>query len=259
MTLFILVNIYCSMSFYMPFSLLDIIALSIFFLSWSGYTWFSRKKAKTTNCLARCLHQHRIHWMYETITREVRVSEAALLANLERNIAFFASSTLIILAGVLTLFSQTDTLESVILSMPFADYSNHLAIQLKLSLLAFIFVLSFFQFTWSMRQYGFVNVMIGASPIDKSGLNENLKAYAREMATVQDQAAHSYNYGLRSYYFALAAMCWFIHPILFILMSLWVVYTLYNREFNSKAVKAITAGHGYLQQEIDKKNIRNAQ
>lgn len=233
----------------MPFSLIDIIALATFFLSWSGYTWFARIKAKTTDCIARSLHQHRVHWMYETITREVRVGEAALLSNLERNIAFFASSTLLILAGILTLFAQIETLENVIFSIPYADHVSHTLIQVKLSLLAFIFVLSFFQFTWSMRQYGFVNVMIGAAPVSKSGLNDNLRAYAKQMATVQDQAAHSYNYGLRSYYFALAAMCWFFHPYLFISMSVWVVYTLYRREFNSKSVKAITAGQQYLRLE----------
>ena len=233
----------------MPFSLVDTLALVIFVLCWFGYTLFARKKAKNTNCIARCLNQHRIHWMYEVVTREIRVGEAALLANLERNISFFASSTLLILAGVLTLFAKVETLEGVISSIPYADFSNHLAIQLKLSLLAFIFVLSFFQFTWSMRQYGFLNVMIGAAPIDISGLNKNLQAYAKQMAVVQDQAAHSYNYGLRSYYFALAAMCWFFHPLLFIAMSMWVVYTLYVREFNSKAVKAITAGQEYLRIE----------
>lgn len=242
----------------MPFSIIDIIALLLFFVSWSGYTWFARKRAKTTNCIARGLHQHRVHWMYETITRDIRVGEAALLSNLERNIAFFASSTLLILAGILTLFAKIDTLESVISSLPFADYSNHLTIQLKLSLLAFIFVLSFFQFTWSMRQYGFVNVMIGAAPIDISGLNENLKSYAEQIAIVQDQASHAYNYGLRSYYFAVAAMCWFFHPVLFMIMSFWVVYTLYKREFSSKAVKAITVAQEYLQKERDLKNTSHA-
>lgn len=233
----------------MPLSLVDIFALFIFIVAWYGYTVFARKKAKTTDCIARSLHQHRIHWMYEVITREIRVSEAALLANLERNIAFFASSTLLILAGIFTLFAKVDTLEVVISSLPFSTDVLHLAIQLKLTLLAFIFVLSFFQFTWSMRQYGFLNVMIGAAPIDLSGTNDNLIAYAKQMAIVQDQAAHSYNYGLRSYYFALAAMCWFFHPILFALMSLWVVYTLYSREFNSKAVKAITTAQHLLHQE----------
>ncbi|TWX71788.1 DUF599 domain-containing protein [Colwellia demingiae] len=238
----------------MPFSLIDILALSVFIVTWYGYTVFARRKAKTTDCIARSLHQHRIHWMYEVISREVRVSEAALLANLERNIAFFASSTLLILAGIFTLFAKVGTLEIVISSLPFAAEVNHLAIQLKLSLLAFIFVLSFFQFTWSMRQYGFLNVMIGATPFDLSGKNENLTAYAKQMAIVQDQAAHSYNYGLRSYYFALAAMCWFFHPFLLIFMSLWVVYTLYTREFNSKAVKAITAAQSLLHQERQLKN-----
>ncbi len=238
----------------MPFSLIDILALSIFIVAWYGYTVFARRKAKTTDCIARSLHQHRIHWMYEVISREVRVSEAALLANLERNIAFFASSTLLILAGIFTLFAKVETLEIVISSLPFAAEVNHLAIQLKLSLLAFIFVLSFFQFTWSMRQYGFLNVMIGATPFDLSGANENLTAYAKQMAIVQDQAAHSYNYGLRSYYFALAAMCWFFHPFLLIFMSLWVVYTLFTREFNSKAVKAITAAQSLLHQERQLKN-----
>lgn len=233
----------------MSMTLLNIVAIASFFTCWIGYTEFARKKAKTTNCIARCLHQHRIHWMYEVITRDIKVGEAALLANLERNIAFFASSTLLVLAGVLTLFAQVEKLERVIHSIPFAAYPDHTLIQLKLGLLAFIFVMAFFQFTWSMRQYGFLNVMVGASPTDKSGQNENLLAYAKQMAIVQDQAAHSYNYGLRSYYFSMAAICWFFHPLLLMLASLLVVYTLYIREFRSKAVRAITAGQEILKTE----------
>jgi uncharacterized membrane protein len=236
----------------MPFSSLDFIALSVFVGCWLGYTYFARKKAKSTNCIARCLHQHRIHWMNELIKRDFRVGDTALLANLERNIAFFASTTLIILAGVLTLFAQVAKLETVIGSLPFAQFPEHFAIQLKLSLLVFIFILAFFQFTWSMRQYGFLNVMIGAAPVDLSGESDNLKKYAMQMAIVQDQAAHSYNYGLRSYYFSLAVLTWFIHPIFFMLASAFVVYTLFNREFNSKAVKAITVGQECLKNHDQK-------
>ena len=233
----------------MTLSILDLSSLLCFFTCWIGYTRFARNRAKTTNCLSRCLHQHRIHWMNEVITKELRVGEASLMANLERHIAFFASTTLLIIAGVLTLFAQVEMLEGVILTIPFSDVANHSVTHLKLSLIVFIFVLSFFQFTWSMRQYGFLNVMIGAAPIDKSGTNKNLSAYAKQMATVQDQASHSYNYGLRSYYFSIAAMCWFYHPALFIIASLLVVYTLYNREFNSKAVKAVTVAQECLNQE----------
>lgn len=234
-------------------NLLNIIALISFIACWVGYTEFARKKAKTTNCIARCLHQHRIHWMYEVLMRDIKVGDAALLANLERNIAFFASSTLLVLAGVLTLFAQVEKLEEVIASIPYAAYPNHTVIQLKLGLLAFIFVMAFFQFTWSMRQYGFLNVMIGAAPFDEKGEREALKEYAKQMAVVQDQAAHSYNYGLRSYYFSMAAICWFFHPLLFIVASMFVVYTLYIREFRSKAVRAITAGQDILNKERNAK------
>ena len=238
----------------MPFSWFDISAIAIFVICWAGYTIFARKKAKTTNCIARSLHQHRIHWMYELMTREMRVTEAALLANLERNIAFFASTSLLVIAGILTLFAQIEKLEEVIASLPFADASNHLAIQLKLALLTYIFVVAFFHFTWSMRQYGFLNVMIGAAPIDLAGKNPNLQKYAKQMAVVQDQAAHSYNYGLRSYYFSLAVLCWFFHPLLFAIASLIVVYTLYIREFKSKAVRAITEGQDLLWTEREQKS-----
>ncbi|NMH66445.1 DUF599 domain-containing protein [Shewanella salipaludis] len=232
----------------MTISLLDMLSFLCFICCWSGYTAFARRKAKTTACIARSLHQHRIHWMYQLMTREMRVGEAALLANLERNIAFFASTTLLVLAGVLTLFAQVEKLESVIASVPFSAL-NHPLVQVKLGLLAGIFVLAFFQFTWSMRQYGFLNVMIGAAPVDKSGTDENLRGYARQMAIVQDQAAHTYNYGLRSYYFSMAALCWFFHPLLFIGASLFIVYTLYRREFKSRAVIAITAGQAHLEAE----------
>jgi len=237
------------MVFMMQYSILDVISIITFFVCWYGYTLYAKRKAKTTNCLARSLHQHRIHWMYETITRDIRVGEAALLANLERNIAFFASTTLLVLAGVLTLFAQVEKLEMIIATIPYAEVPDHNLIQIKLSLLSLIFVMAFFQFTWSMRQYGFVNVMVGAAPIDIEGKNENLKRYAEQMAVVQDQAAHSYNYGLRSYYFSLAALCWFMHPLMFIVASIIVVYTLYQREFNSKSVNAITKGRTFLDAE----------
>ena len=229
--------------------MINLLAFSIFIFCWIGYTWFARRRAKNTDCLARSLHQHRIHWMREVITREIRVGDASLISNLERNFAFFASTTLLILAGVLTLFAQVGRLESVVSSIPYAELAETSMVQIKLGLLAFIFILSFFQFTWSLRQYGFLNVMIGAAPIDTSGLNENLRAYAKQMAIVQDQAAHACNYGLRSYYFSIAAMCWFYHPFLFIFASIFVVYTLYYREFKSKAVRAITAGHILIEKE----------
>ena len=226
----------------MIFSVLDLIALVTFISAWLGYTVFAHRRAKYSVCMARCLYQHRIKWMQELITRDIRVGDVALIANLERNIAFFASSSLLIIAGTLALFAKIENLEEIIASLPYADMANHYAIQLKLSLITFIFVIAFFNFTWSIRQYGFLNVMVGAAPLDVSGQDLAIQKYAKQMAIVQDQAGHSYNYGLRAYYFSLAAICWFVHPLLFIIATLLVIYMLFKREFMSKAVAAVNEG-----------------
>ncbi|TKB45762.1 DUF599 domain-containing protein [Thalassotalea mangrovi] len=229
---------------------LDFIALFIFIGSWVGYTQFARIKAKTTPCLSRCLHQHRILWMRHIFDHDIRVSDAAMIANLDRHVAFFASSTMLVLAGVLTLFTQVDNVSAMLSAIPYATDKSPILIQIKLSLLVLIFVLAFFQFTWSMRQYGFVNIMMGAAPFAEKTQNKNLIDYAKQMAVVQDQAGHAYNYGLRSYYFALAALCWFYHPVLFIISSLMVVYVLYYREFKSRALRAIKAGINNLEEDF---------
>ncbi|WOH38524.1 DUF599 domain-containing protein [Thalassotalea fonticola] len=223
----------------MSLTVFDFIALTLFFTCWIGYTQFARIKAKNTACLSRVLHQHRILWMRQILDNDVRVSHAALLSNLDRHVAFFASTTLLILAGVLTLFTQVDNVNEVLSSIPIATERNHVAIQIKLSLLGMIFVMAFFQFTWSMRQYGFLNILIGAAPVAEQTTNPALLDYAKQMGVVQDQAGHAYNYGLRSYYFSLAALSWFFHPLMFIVSSLAVVYVLFYREFKSKALRAI--------------------
>ena len=60
-----------------------------------------------------------------------------------------------------------------------------------------------------------------------------------QMAIVQDQAAHSYNYGLRSYYFAMSTLAWFVHPLLFAFSCSAVVVILYKREFKSNTLKVM--------------------
>ena len=74
---------------------------------------------------------------------------------------------------------------------------------------------SIFQFTLSLRQYGVGGVLIGVAP-DGRGLSEiDLMLYANRAAKVIDQAAHSFNYVLRSIYFSLATLAWFIDDRLF--------------------------------------------
>jgi uncharacterized membrane protein len=212
-----------------------------FGLCWVGYTYYAKKQAAKKPCLATELHKYRELWMQRVMLRDVRVGDAALIANLERNVSFLASTAILILAGLLTLFGVMDEITALVEHIPFALHSNYLSVQLKLLLLIIIFVYAFFTFTWSMRQYGFCSIVLGGAPLmDEQGVtNKERQDYAFYAARVIDLAGMSYNHGLRAYYFALSVLAWFINPYLFILASSFVVAVLYRREFKSRSLKAL--------------------
>ena len=54
-------------------------------------------------------------------------------------------------------------------------------------------------------------------------------------------SAEHANTGLRTYYFAIAGLLWFFHPILFMLATAWVLAILLRREFFSRSRRAIAA------------------
>ena len=53
-------------------------------------------------------------------------------------------------------------------------------------------------------------------------------------------AGDSFNNGLRAYYFALAALMWFVHAWLMVAATAAVVFILYWREFRSDTLSALT-------------------
>ena len=220
-------------------NIIDFIAVIWFFGLWVGYTLFAKNRAKSVSCLSFELRRKRNDWMQNMLLRDNKMADVGLISTLERNVTFFASSTLLILAGLLTAMASADKLSVMLTNLvPWASYSEG-AIQLKLLLLTFIFVFAFFQFTWSLRQYGFCGVLIGAAPDGRAMAAEEQQLYANRAAKVIDQAGHSFNYGLRAIYFSLSALAWFIDPILFMVASVLVMLVMKQREFHSKVLKAL--------------------
>jgi uncharacterized membrane protein len=171
------------------------VAFVVFVCVWVGYSYFAKYMAKRTHCLASVLDLHRVSWMERMMLRENRIGDAALLANLERNVNFMASTTVIIVAAVLT--ALTSASKWVMRESVGSDFNHY-----KLGLLLFIMVYAFFSFTWSLRQYGFGSVLVGAAPMpDQDQFNaRQRKEYAYSTGKILDQAGHAFNYGLRAFY-----------------------------------------------------------
>jgi len=219
----------------------NLLAMLWFAFCWVGYARYASHRARDTACLASVLHLYRKDWMRRLLLRDNRVADASVIGNLERNASFFASSTLIILAGILTLLGSAERTVSVLADLPFVASPTRGLSELKLLCLAVVFVYAFFTFSWCMRQYNFAAVLVGSAPMigERHVGEQERNAFAGRAARVVSMAAHQFNQGLRSYYFGLAMLAWFINPWIFMLVTAGVVGVLYQREFHSDVLKVM--------------------
>lgn len=220
---------------------MDFTSVIGFLVTWVGYTYMARKRAKKAWCLASSMQWYRVEWMLRMLKRDMRMTDASIIGNLERVIGFYASTSILILAGLVTVLTSSGNAIQALISLPFAESTTVEQFEIKILLLILIYIFAFFNFTWSLRQYSFANVLIGAAPLveDESVSQSARHRYAIKTAKVIDQAGHSYNYGLRSFYFSMAVMGWFIHPVVFVLGYLLVGFVLYLREFHSRTLRAL--------------------
>jgi uncharacterized membrane protein len=218
-----------------------VLAVLWFIICWAGYSRYAAWKGRSTACLASVLHLYREDWMRRMLLRENRIADANVVGNLERNAGFFASSTLLILAGILTVLGASDRAASLLADIPLVQPVSRGLSEIKLLCLAIIFVYAFFTFSWCMRQYNFTAVLIGSAPMlgERHVSEQERKAFATRAAQVISLAANQFNLGLRAYYFGMATLSWFIHPWLFMLVSLGVVWVLYRREFHSDVLEVM--------------------
>ncbi|MBU1284366.1 MAG: DUF599 family protein [Gammaproteobacteria bacterium] len=218
-------------SAYLP----HLIAVTWFVICWVGYTRYAQHKGRTTPCLASVLHLYREDWMRRMLLRDNRIADANVIGNLERNASFFASSTLIILAGILTVLGASDRAVSLLADLPFVQAVSREMSEAKLLCLGVVFVYAFFTFSWCMRQYNFAAVLVGSAPMvgERHVTEQERKAFAERTARVISMAANQFNYGLRAYYFGMATLAWFISPWFFMAVTTGVVLVLHRREFHS--------------------------
>ena len=221
---------------------IDWVAVFVFFGSWAGYAHFARRRAGTKHSVLAATNAVRRQWMLQTTYREVRVIDGVVIQNLSTSPSFFASTTILIIGGLLAVLG-TDKATELARDLPFAARTTTLIFDMKLILLLGVFVYVFFRFTWSMRQYTFGALLVAAAPEAQAFASEGLsrEAFADKAGRVVGLAAEAFNDGLRGYYFAFAAIGWFFSPIVFMLATVGVVYILYQREFRSEVLSVLTS------------------
>ncbi len=222
----------------------DYIALAWFFVCWVGYTAFADRPDRDAPNLVEALHRYRVRWMERMLERELRTSDVNILASLIRSNALFASTTIFILAGLMTILGGFGAAREAVSELSFAVQASPELWEMKGLVLLLIFVYAFFKFVWSMRQFNFALVLIGAAPMREDVNAPDRPGFAERTARLITRGVNTQNRGLRAYYFGLATLTWFIQPIAFMVACVWVVLVLYRREFRSITLRALIEPDG---------------
>jgi len=220
---------------------LDVLALVWFALSWVFYVWYTDSHVTEQHTLSHMTGKYIRDWMARMVERDNRMLDVNIVRNLSRSSQFFASTTMLILGALVALMGYTEKAAGVLAELPFAQQVSERVWEIKILLLVLIFVYAFFKFSWSIRQFGLCSIMVGATrkpPQDA----EEYAAHIDRLAVIIVFANGNFNNGLRAYYFGVAALSWFMHPVLFMMVTFSVVCVLYQREFRSRTLQTMIGG-----------------
>jgi len=219
----------------------DWIALVWFVAGWWGYAVFARHQARSGGSLLATTNRYRRHWMLQTTARENRVIDGVVVQNLSTSPSFFASTTILIIGGLLALLGATEEATRVVREIPFVARTSTIVFDLKLIALTAVFVFAFFRFTWSMRQYTFGALLIASAPDPQAFASgaASRDEFADRAGRVVGLAAETFNDGLRAYYMAFAVILWFFSPLAFAIGTAGIIYLLYQREFRSEVLDVL--------------------
>jgi uncharacterized membrane protein len=221
----------------------DWLALLLFFGGWLGYAHFARRRAGVKPSILGSTNRWRAEWMFQATQRDNRIVDAAVTQSLAASPSFFASTSILVIGGLLAALASSEQASELVRGLPFAARTSLLVFDLKLSLLTGVFVFAFFRFTWSMRQYSFGAILVGAAPAaTEFGDDDERHAFALRAGQVMGLAAETFNDGLRAYYLSFAVVCWFFSAWAFAAGTLLVVWVLYRREFHSDVLAVLNQG-----------------
>lgn len=225
---------------------LDLVAVLIFFACWSGYGLVvDGRKGLGRKGLVNRTHFYRKLWATEMVKRSNRVADTALIGNLVNSVSFYANTTIYIMAGLFAVLGTMDQLVDITADLPFNKNVSRSSLELKVLLVLTVFVVAYFKFTWSLRQFNLLSILVGAAP-DGHRNTLYVKNYVSRMAQINSLAGDEFNRGIRAYYFAIASTSWMVNPVLFIAVSLLIVFVLIRRDFYSQALTILAQG-----QELD--------
>ena len=220
----------------------DFVALALFLLLWTGYSWITeRAKLFDRVSLTRAMSSQRAVWIRNAMHRDLRMIDTQIMAGLQNGTAFFASTSILALGGCFALLGATEQVFAIFSDLPVVFQGSRAGFELKVGGLAGIFGYAFFKFGWSYRLFNYCTILLGAMPmsgdVHKDPAGADLAA--DKVIRMNILAAKHFNKGLRAIFLSIGYLGWFISPYVFIVLTVLVIVVLIRRQYFSEARDAL--------------------
>ena len=199
-------------------------------LCYVAYNVIVPQVEKLRPSLSVIMNMQRRRWVANASLRESPF-DAILSGNIMGSVSFLASTAVLLILAVFAVFGQMPSLMETLNSISLERTYTVVDVQLHLIVMLTMFVLAFFAFTLSLRQFNHFCIMLGAIDHSAPTSSEEIDAITRMNAL----GAKNFNSGIRAYYFSVATVAWFVSEWLPIAACVATILILAHREFFSSS------------------------
>lgn len=222
-----------------PLTLLDAAAITFFLASWFAHHFLSEWGGHSLNA---AMARRRRDWMRQMAGRDSRMPDSITNQGLQNGSAFFASTSLLAVGGALAALRASDDAVQIFSALPFGIVTTPELYDLKVLGFAAIFVYAFFKFVWAYRLFNYGSILIVCTPSFEKVDTPEMDIAVERAARMNVAAGKHFNRGLRTLFFALAYLGWFVSPLFLLGSTAAVVTVLWRRQFKSEPLAAATYG-----------------
>ena len=199
-------------------------------LCYFAYNIIVPQVEKLRPSLSTIMNMQRRRWVANAALRESPF-DAILSGNIMGSVSFLASTAVLLILAIFAVFGQVPALMAALDSLSLDRAYTVLDVQLHLVVMLAMFVLAFFAFTLSLRQFNHFCIMLGAIDHSAPISEEEIDAITRMNAL----GARNFNSGIRAYYFSVATVAWFVSEWLPLVTCVITIMILAHREFFSSS------------------------
>jgi len=180
--------------------------------------------------LSTLMNEQRFNWVAQAARRDTPL-DAILSGNLMSSVSFFASTTALLILALFTVIGQLPQYAPALSAITFGVEHSEADLQIHVVVMLVVFVYGFLAFTLSLRQFNHFCILLGTLDHDRPTSPDEIRTIAR----INAAAAQRFNAGIRSYYFAIPMVAWFISGWAAIAVTIGTVILLLHREYFSNA------------------------